>query len=121
MVGSNPCSAGTKNGDRCGATPMHESEFCFWHSPEHVEEAAAARKLGGQRRRRESTLAGAYEVGPFDSVGGIRRVLEIVIFDGLGMEISVARGRLLIAATQTLTKLLELGELQERVERIEEV
>jgi hypothetical protein len=78
---------------------MHDGDYCFWHSPEHAEEAAKARSLRGQRRRRESTLAGAYDVGPLDAVGGIRRVLEIVTFDGLGMEISVARGRLLIAAT----------------------
>ena len=100
---------------------MHDIELCFWHSPEHAGEAAKARSLGGQRRRRESTLAGAYDVGPLDTVGGIRRVLEIVTFDGLGMEISVARGRLLIAAMQTATKLLETGELEDRVERIEAV
>jgi hypothetical protein len=98
---------------------MHHGDYCFWHSPEHAEEAAKARSLGGQRRRRESTLAGAYDVGPLDTVGGIRRVLEIVTFDGLGMEISVARGRLLIAATQGLTKLLETGELAERVAELE--
>lgn len=120
MVGSEPTCHGRKeNGDPCRATPMRDSDHCFLHSPEHVEEAAAARKLGGQRRRRESTLAGAYEVGSLDSVGGIRRVLEIVTFDGLGMEISVARGRLLIAATQALTKLLEVGELEERLTAVE--
>jgi hypothetical protein len=32
---------------------------------------------------------------------------------------SVARGRLLIAATQALTKLLEVGELADRVEALE--
>jgi len=120
MVGFRACSASTKTGERCGATPLHEGEFCFWHSPAHTEEAAAARKLGGQRRRRESTLAGAYEVEALDTVGGIRRVLEIVIFDGLGMESnSVARGRLLIAATQALTKLLEVSELDERLSAVE--
>jgi hypothetical protein len=90
------------------------------HDPEHADDAAAARKLGGQRRRRESTLAGAYEVEALDTVDGIRRVLEIVVFDGLGMETnSVARGRLLIAATQALTKLLEVGELDERLSAVE--
>jgi hypothetical protein len=120
MVTQRTCTGLTKNGDRCGAPPTHDGDFCFWHSPEHAEEAAAARKLGGQRRRRESTLAGAYEVGPLDNVGGIRRVLEIVIFDALGMETgSVARGRLLIAGTQALTKLLEVGELEERLAAVE--
>jgi hypothetical protein len=98
---------------------MHDGEFCFWHSPEHAEEAAAARSLGGKRRRRESALGGAYDVGPLDTVGGIRRVLEIVTFDGLGMEVSIPRGRLLISAVQALTKLLEVGELEERVTDLE--
>jgi len=121
MVGSRACSAPTKTGERCGATPLHDADVCFWHSPEHAEEAAKARSLGGQRRRRESTLAGAYEIGPLDTVGGIRRVLEIVTFDGLGMEISVARGRLLIAAVQALTKLLETGELADQLAAIKSV
>jgi hypothetical protein len=120
MVGSRACSAATKTGQQCGATPLHDADVCFWHSPEHAEEAAAARKLGGQRRRRESTLAGAFDVDGLDSVAGIRRVLEIVTFDGLSMESnSVARGRLLIAAAQALTKLLEVGELEQRLEAVE--
>jgi hypothetical protein len=119
MVSSRACSGLTKIGQGCGAPPLHEDEFCFWHSPARAEEAAAARKLGGQRRRRESTLAGAYETGPLDTVAGIRRVLEIVTYDALGMEISVARGRLLIAGAQVLTKLLETGELEERVAELE--
>ena len=101
---------------------MRDSDFCFWHSPDHTEEAAEARRLGGLRRRRERAVAGAYEVDSLDSVAAIRRVIEIVTLDGLGMEsTSVARGRLLIAAMQTATKLLETGELEERVERIEAV
>ena len=121
MVISRTCKGHKQDGAACGAAPLQEGEYCYMHSPEHADEAAKARSLGGQRRRRESTLAGAYDVGPLDTVGGIRRVLEIVTFDGLGMEISVARGRLLIAAMQTATKLLETGELEDRVERIEDV
>ena len=121
MVTPRACTGLTKSGERCGAPPMHEEGFCFWHSPLHAEEAAAARKLGGQRRRRESTLAGAYEIGPLDTVDGIRRVLEIVTFDGLGMEISIARGRLLVSTMQAATKLLETGELEQRVAELEAI
>jgi len=121
MVTPRACTGLTKAGERCGAPPVHDGEFCFWHSPEHVEEAAAARKLGGQRRRRESTLAGAFEIGPLDTVTGIRRILEIVTFDALGMENTVGRGRLLIAAMQAATRLLETGELEELVEQFRRV
>ena len=121
MVGSRACSAATKTGRRCGATPLHDADVCFWHSPEHADEAAKARSLGGQRRRRESTLAGAYEIGPLDTVGGIRRVLEIVTFDALGMEISIARGRLLVSTMQVAAKVLETGELEQRVAELEAI
>ena len=119
MVGPRTCLAATKRGDQCGATPLHDSELCYWHSPEHAEEAAKARSLGGQRRRRESTLSGAYDLEALDTVQSIRRVIEIVTFDALGMDNSVARGRLLIAAAQAATKLLEVGELEQRLEAVE--
>jgi hypothetical protein len=119
MLTNRSCQARTQSGGKCRQPPLRDADVCFWHSPDHTEEAAAARKLGGQRRRRESTLAGAYEVGPLNTVDGIRRVLEIVTFDGLGMEISIPRGRLLISAVQALTKLLEVGELEQRVADLE--
>lgn len=121
MVLSRTCTASKQNGEACSSSPMHESTFCFWHSPDHAEEAAAARKLGGQRRRRESTLVGAYELGPLDTVAGIRRLLEIAVLDALGMENGVARVRLLIAAAQALSRLLETGDLEELVEQFRRV
>ena len=122
MVTLRTCKARKQDGSPCGSPPLQEGDFCYMHDPEHADEAAKARSLGGQRRRRESTLAGAYEIGPLDTVGGIRRVLEIVIFDALGMEAnSVARGRLLIAGTQVLTKLLEVSELEQRLADIEAI
>jgi hypothetical protein len=119
MVVGRTCSAHRDDGEPCRAAPGRDSEFCLWHDPEQADAVAEARRLGGLRRRRERTLEGAYDVGAFDSVETIRRIVEIVTYDALGMENSVARGRLLIAAAQTLTKLLEVGELEQRVERIE--
>jgi hypothetical protein len=83
------------------------------HDPERAEEAAQARKLGGQRRRRESTLAGAYDVGDLGTVAGIRRLLEVVVYDLLGMENSHARARAIIAASHELGTLLKTGELED--------
>jgi hypothetical protein len=100
---------------------MLDSPFCFWHSPDHAEEAAQARRLGGQRRRRESTLAGAYDVEGLGTVVEIRRIVEIATFDALGLDNSVQRGRLLIAAALAAAKLLEVGELSDRLDRVEDV
>ena len=109
------CTFRKSSGEQCRARPMHDNSLCFWHDPEFAAEAAEARRHGGLRRRRDETLAGAYEVDGIESVTQIRRVIAIVIFDALGLDNSVARGRLLIAAAQAATKLLEVGELEQRL------
>ena len=86
------CSARTRDGSPCGATPMRDQPFCFWHHPDHKQEAAEARRLGGLRRRRERTLEGAYDLHKgFRSVDGILRFVEIAALDLLGLDASVAR------------------------------
>jgi hypothetical protein len=45
----------------------------------------------------------------------IRRIIEIAIFDALGLENSIARCRVLISAAQAATRLLEVGELEARL------
>ena len=74
---------------------MKGEDYCFWHSPEHAEEADEARKLGGLRRRRERTVAGAFEFGGLQTVADIRRLLEVATIDTLSLENSVARSRTL--------------------------
>jgi hypothetical protein len=70
-------------------------------------QADEARRLGGLRRRREKTVANAYDVAGLETKEDIRRVLEIVVLDALGMENSPARGRLLIAGATAAAKLLD--------------
>ena len=92
------CAGQLPDGRPCHAWPLRGEGHCLWHSPERAEEAAEARRLGGLRRRREGTLALAYELPGLDSVAGIRRLLEVVVVDGLGSEQGIARLRVLIAA-----------------------
>ncbi len=122
MVGDRPsCSSRREDGEACRATPLREEPFCFWHSPTHAEEAAAARKVGGQRRRREHTIAGAYDLEGLEDVRGLRRVLDITLADLLGIDNSISRARALIALVGSGAKLLEVGEHEERLEALEAV
>jgi hypothetical protein len=107
------------SGRPCRAFPLRDSAFCFWHTPEKEEEAAEARRLGGLRRRREKTVAGAYDFAGLGSVESIRRILEIATLDALGLDNSIARARVLIAAALAAARLLEVGELEARVEALE--
>lgn len=98
---------------------MRDGSFCFMHSPDHQEEAAEARRLGGLRRRRERIIASVYDFEGLDSVGKIRRLVEVAAEDALGLENSVARARTLGALAQTAARLLETGELEARVAALE--
>jgi hypothetical protein len=91
------------------------------HDPEHAEEVQEARRLGGLRRRKEKITSGAYEFEGLGSVNQVRRLLEIAALDALGLENSIARSRTLAYLAQVSVKLLEVGELEDRVRAIESV
>ena len=115
-----PGCAGTKeNGQPCRAPKLRDSDHCLMHSPEHAEEMAEARRLGGLRRRREVAVSGAYEFAGLQSVTGIRRILEVAVLDTLGLENSIARARTLAYLAMTAIKLLETGELEDRLAFLE--
>ncbi len=113
------CKFVKDNGDHCGAAPLLESESCFVHAPEYAEEMAENRRRGGLRHRREQALALAYDFQGLDSIEGIRRVFEIATIDGMALDNSAARSRILIAAGLAAAKLLEMSELEARVQTLE--
>ena len=114
------CSFRKPNGQRCRAAPLTDQEYCFWHSPEHAEEVAEARRLGGFRKRREAAVIGAYDLEGLETVAGLRRLLEIAVVDTLGLENSVSRSRTLTYQVMVAAKLLETGELEQRIALLED-
>ena len=113
------CQATKDDGSRCEAPPLVDEDFCFWHSPKHAEEVAEAGRLGGLRRRREKTVAAAYDLEGLDTVPQVRRLLQIAVMDTLGLENSIARSRVLAYLAQVALKTLEAGALQERLAALE--
>ncbi len=113
------CSGTNAQGQPCGYGALRGKDLCFWHDPAHAEEAREARRLGGQRRRREGVLQGSYDFDGLETVSDLRRLLEIATTDALALENSVARIRVLVSVVQVGAKLLETGELEERITRLE--
>lgn len=113
------CQARREGGHSCGATP-NASGLCFWHDPEHAQEAAEARRLGGLRRRKESTVSRAYEFEGLDSVPKITRIMEIAVLDTLSQENSLSRSRTLAYLVQVALKALEVGEMEGRLGALED-
>ena len=119
MVARRSCTFVMPDGRVCRAGPQRDRPFCFAHDPERAEEAAEARRLGGLRRRKEGTIAVAYDLPGLDTVAGIRRLLDVVVTDGIGLENGIARLRVLISATAAATNLLKVGEFEERLAALE--
>ncbi|MBN1321152.1 MAG: hypothetical protein JXA87_09965 [Thermoleophilia bacterium] len=119
MLKNRGCEFVMGDGRLCRSPALRGERFCLFHSPEHEEEAAEARRLGGLRRRKEKTLVGAYELEGLRTVPAIQRLLEIATLDVLALENSVARARALTYICQTALRCLEVGELEERLEALE--
>lgn len=119
MVIKRRCAYAKANGEPCAMAPLHDRPYCFAHDPERAAEAAEARRLGGLRRRKEGTIAVAYDLPGLDTVAGIRRLLDIVVTDGVGMDNGIPRLRVLISTASAATNLLKVGELEERLAAVE--
>jgi len=113
------CAYRHEDGRTCRAAPLRDSDFCLWHSPEHTEQVAESRRLGGSRRRREVTLSGVYDLESVITVRDIQRLVEIAVMDTLALDNGVQRNRTLAYLAQTALRTIEVGELEERIRNLE--
>ena len=113
------CKERNTKGEPCRGTPMRESDYCVFHDPDHAEVVAQARSAGGQRRKREATLAAAYDFQGLTSIQEIRRLVEVAAYDALGLNNDLGRVRALGYLAQVATSLLEKGEMEERLQAVE--
>ena len=113
------CIARSETGRPCRAAPLRDRDFCIMHDPDQAEAMREARRLGGLRRKREATVSGAYGIERFDTIDAARRLVEVATLDVLGLENSIPRARLLLQAAQTIQKLMEAGEMEERLQALE--
>ena len=117
---TNPACSGVKeNGLPCRSPKLRDSDYCLMHAPEHAEDMAEARRLGGLRRRREVAVSGAYELNGLETVADLRRLLLIAALDALGLENSISRSRTLGYLVGVAGKLLEIGEFEQRLTTLE--
>ena len=77
-------------------------------------------RLGGLRRRKERTVAGAYDFEGLETVSHIRRLIEVAVVDTLSQDNSIARSRTLAYLAQVSVNLLEKGNLDERLRALED-
>ncbi|MHB8674671.1 MAG: hypothetical protein ACYDAK_13470 [Candidatus Limnocylindrales bacterium] len=107
------------DGRLCRAPALRGERFCLMHDPAHADEVAEGRRLGGARRRRERTLASAYELTSVRTIDDLLRVVEIAICDLLGLETSIAKARALLHGAMVGGSLIKTNEYETRLEALE--
>jgi hypothetical protein len=53
ITSTTKCQSLKRDGRNCGAKPLRDSTFCFFHDPDSHEKREAAQRSGGQNRARE--------------------------------------------------------------------
>lgn len=113
---SNGCTATTREGRPCKAPTLAGRPYCFAHDPEKEEERREARRRGGERSRRRPLKL--VELGSADAV---REALERVLAETLALSNSIRRNRAAGYLLGLVLRALEQGDLEARVEKLEEL
>jgi hypothetical protein len=113
------CTYLMPSGRPCRATPMRDEPYCFWHSPETADEAAEARRVGGLHRRKKKTVGAIYGFHGLRTIEDLQTLLETVAIETLALENTIARNRTIGGFLSVGAKLIEVGELEERLAVLE--
>ena len=106
------------SGEPCRASALRGDEYCLFHSPARQEEVEEARRVGGLRRRRERTIAAAYDFQGLRSISDLLRVLESTVSDTLSLDNTVHRNRTLAQLIEISRRCLESNH-EQRIEALE--
>lgn len=115
------CRARREDGGVCRQAALHDCDYCFWHDPDHADDAREARRLGGARRRKEATITGAFDLDGLDTTHGVLRLLEVAANDALQLDNSIQRVRALAYVAYLLDRVQHTSILAERVRVLEEL
>jgi hypothetical protein len=113
------CTFEMPDGLACRAPALRGRSVCYWHDPDKAEEAAEARRIGGLHRRKAKSVATIYDFSGLRTVESAQRLLETAAVETLALENSISRNRTLIAAAAGAGRLIEAGDLEERLSAVE--
>jgi hypothetical protein len=98
---------------------LKEAAFCFWHSPDTADELAEARRTGGYHRRKKRTVATVFGFNGLRTIEDNQALLETVAVETLSLENSISRNTALTRMVVAGAKLIELRDLERRIEVLE--
>ncbi len=96
----------TVRGTLCRTPRVGGFERCLWHEPALAERAAAARKLGGEKRRRPKPEA-AFKSAAFGTIDDAVEMIRLAVNDVLAAEPSIDRSLFLMNSAKALRDILD--------------
>src|SRR4051812_12020178 len=121
MTNRKRCAGRNANSELCGAPPVQDSLYCYFHDPELAEARDNARQMGHARQKRDATLAQVYGFSTLATTEGKQQLLDIAAHDTLALDNSVPRNRALAGMVQTSIKVDEYTEVRQRLEAVEAI
>jgi hypothetical protein len=115
------CTYEMPDGRTCRATPLRAAPFCFWHSPDTADDLAEARRTGGYHRRKKRAVATIYGFNGLRTIEDLQSLLETVAIETMALDNSVSRNRTISGFVAVGAKLLETGDLADRLAALEAV
>jgi hypothetical protein len=113
------CTYEMLDGLLCQAPALRGKTLCYWHEPDASDAAQEARRVGGHHRRKARSVATIYDFSGLRTVESAQRLLETAAIETLALENSIARNRALISAAAGAGKLIEAGDLADRLSAVE--
>jgi hypothetical protein len=113
------CTFEMPDGLLCQAPALRGKALCYWHEPDASDAAQEARRVGGHHRRKARSVATIYDFAGLRTVESAQRLLETAAIETLALENSIQRNRTLISAAAGAGKLIEAGDLADRLTAVE--
>ena len=96
--------------------PLRGERRCFTHSPRAARQRAAARSKGGRRRR----IAKATTPAPVATINDLQHHVGAALADVQLLENTTKRGGVIARLVLVAARLIETGELAERLGALED-
>ncbi len=118
MLMKKQCNAKNKSGEPCSAS-ANENGFCFTHDVTKGKKRAIARRNGGLQRITPHVADASIVPKETRSISDVMIILDYALQESLVLSNSIQRGRLLVSIAHGFIEALKVGELEKRLESIE--
>lgn len=112
------CQSLTSKGEPCRAYATN-SGYCFTHDVSKGKERALARRNGGLATKTPHFADATLLPSKVRNIDSVFTILDYALFEAIGLDNSIQRGRLLVSISHGYVEALKVGEFQERLDAVE--